>query len=135
MKKIIGIFVCMLLIFPLVSANSITIKNNSPPNKPVLFAPKIVISDRYFIVQAVSQDIDGDDIYYRFNTNNQWVGPYNSGSIHIGILKITNDGNFELCVQAKDTKEAESDWNCINITVIKNRCFIFNLLNLFRLFR
>jgi len=142
MKKIIVIFIVLMMIFVVsVSSKQIKIIQNHPPEKPVLLSPKIVVSGNQFLVSTVTKDPDNDNVYYRFNNNYEWKGPFKSSSIHIEKIRlIVPVGNYTLGVQSKDIYDAESDWTYVEISVIKTKTnnfpFLFQIIQqIFKIWR
>ena len=150
-KKIFAVIVCTLLITTLASFSATAIKcerkpainiikQNSPPSDPVLTAPNSARKNSVFVIKAVSNDPDGDQIYYRFKIGKEtplrsWNGPYTSGyKFNLRVRLIGYIGDLEIGFQAKDVNGAESDW-AYHTTTYKNaksRFFAFeHLLSLF----
>lgn len=143
MKKIICIFLCILMIVPLLS---ITATANSPPNPPEITIPDKIKAGKWFKIQMVTIDPDGDDLFYRVDCpglSNIWLGPFPSRlEYNIWVKLKIPTGVYSIGVQAKDIHDAESDWTYLEFNVAKYRAFnqsLFNLLqenqNLFSLLR
>jgi len=152
MKRKIGILICIMLVISMTFAvtSGQNIKNgknevancleNSPPSDPVLTAPDSARKNTIFIIKALSNDPEGDKIYYRFKVGEDsqprsWDGPFYSGYqfvLRIGLLGYT--GDLVIGFQAKDSNGAESDWSYHTTTYTnsKSRSLAFN--NIFRLF-
>jgi hypothetical protein len=132
-RKIISIFLCILLIGIIIpyavmavkidTENNI-IKNNSPPNAPTITAPEQVKRGKAFDVKVVTTDPEGDDVYYRFEINgvyHNWNGPFPSSLEHDQKMSvIIPPGSYTLGAQAKDSYDAESEWSYLEISVIKS---------------
>jgi hypothetical protein len=76
-----------------------------------------------------------DEVYYYIDWGDgqieEWIGPYNSGEeITLSHIWDTKD-TYTLKAKAKDVNGEESDWGTLEVTVPKNKLFIFNfpLLN------
>ena len=156
MKKIIGMFLCILILGTIIPYNAIATKmekeryiinDNSPPDAPTITAPKEVKRGRFFNVKVVTTDPDGDDVYYKFEVDGHtagWNGPFASGNVYKHWINFgVPPGAYILGVQAKDIHDAESEWSYVEINVkSKNRAintpfqwFLQNHLNLFPLLR
>jgi len=123
---------------------------NNVPNKPSTpsGAPSGKIREPYTYT-TMTTDPDNDHIYYLFDwgdeSDNDWIGPYDSGDECSASHIWTEEGNYEIKVKAKDIHGAESDWSdplsvsmpknkVIHLgffELIKNHPFLFPLLRLF----
>ena len=148
MKRKIGVLICMALVLSMTFAvaagqnvekddyATTNCRNNSPPSDPVLTGPDSVIKNRLFVIDAVSNDPEDDQIYYRFkigedSTPRSWNGPYNSGyEFNLRVRLIGYTGDLVIGFQAKDTYGAESDWSyhTITYTNARSRTFVFDFL-------
>lgn len=136
-RKIVSMFLCMLLIGTILPPVAMAIEinteknNNSPPDAPTLSAPDTVSKNRKFLVKATSTDPDGDQIYYRFkvgedDTPCSWRGPYYSGyQFRLNVRIIGYTGDLIVSFQAKDSHDAESEWSYVQVSYTKSR----NLIN------
>jgi len=123
-KKIIGIFVCMLIITTGFSFDVLAQQNN-PPNKPD--TPSGAVSGKAWVSYVYSSsttDSDGDQIYYLFDwgdgNNSGWIGPYDSGDkCQESHVWVTPGSSYMIKVKAKDTSGAESPWSDSLIVEIK----------------
>jgi hypothetical protein len=113
-KKIIGLFVCM-LILTIGFSLDVLAKQNNPPNIPSIpNGPSTGKANVAYLYTSFTTDPDGDEIYYFFDwgdgSNSGWIGPFNSGDScsesHIWSVK----GMYDIKVKAKDTYGAESPW-------------------------
>jgi hypothetical protein len=112
MKKIIGIFVCMLLI---ATAVSVVTAENHPPYPPMIAGPaqgKVGISYNYTIS---TMDPDGDNVSYWVEwgdgTHDGWIGPISSGE-HIMVNHTWAErGSYLIKAKAKDINQAESNFS------------------------
>ena len=152
-KKIVGIFVCILLLSMAYSVvaeqkmineydkdeyQGINVIGNSPPTDPIITCPDVVRKNNIFFVKAVSTDPDNDQIFYRIKVGDdsnpsQWIGPRDSGQGYItgmGIFQYT--GDITIGFQAKDEYDAESDWSyhTVNLTKVKSKLIISPLINI-----
>jgi len=132
MKKIISMFLCMLLVGTILSCAAVAtrldkvekniIKENLPPDAPTVTAPIEVQRGKFFNVKVITTDPEGDDVYYKFDINGHdfgWRGPFPSGVEHTekNLKLIVPAGTYVLGVQAKDIHEAESEWTYVEIVV------------------
>jgi hypothetical protein len=155
MKRKIEVLICMTLLlsmtFSFTTAKHIKkdyieitdFEENSPPSNPILTAPNSADKNSRFIVKAISNDPDGDKIYYRFKIGENsapgsWSGPFESGyEFKLNVRIIGYSGDLSIGFQAKDTNNAESNWSYHTTTYSKekSRFFAFDLLlNLFPIF-
>jgi len=156
--KLFNLFFCLLLIIsitPITTAlkinspyESINIIDNSPPNKPIIIVPDAITSGKWFKIEALITDPDGDDIYVRFDAPifpglpAFWFGPIPSGIIYRGWVNYIGPlGTYTIGVQAKDIHNAESEWVYVQCNVTKNKTintvtsqFLYNNLQLFQKF-
>ena len=105
------------------------IRGNSPPSAPDILVPEKVRRGKLFNVTVVSTDPDGDNVYYRYKSNNctsSWFGPFPSGENYTFKLSIIGTpGVYTIGVQAKDINEAESNWSYADINVPRSREITF----------
>ena len=103
---------------------------NSPPDKPELYGPakgKPGILYTYF---ANTTDPNGDQVSYAFDWGIAdqiivWQGPYDSGVTINSSIAWSEEGKYTVCVKARDTYKAESDWSDpIEVSMPKN--YVFN---------
>jgi hypothetical protein len=156
MKRKIEVLICITLLLSMtfsfttakhIEKDNIEITNfveNSPPSNPILTAPDSATKNSKFIVKAISDDPDGDKIYYRFRIGENsaprsWSGPFESGyEFKLNVRIIGYSGGLNIGFQAKDTNNAESEWSYHTTTYSKEKSKFFALdllLNLFpRLF-
>lgn len=129
-KKIVCILVCVLLLsmtFVVVAkkidnkcekgeVEYVNFADNSPPNTPIVTGPEKVRPRRWFTINALSTDPDGDDIFYRSKWGKNapptdWHGPYLSGhELGISTFFYTSPDSLTIYFQAKDEHGVESDW-------------------------
>jgi hypothetical protein len=89
--------------------------NNQPytPNKPS--GPTICKKEEKYNFSANTTDPDGDPMYYMWdwgdNTTSEWLGPFNSGQIHIASYNWGKWGLYKIKVKAKDVYGNESNWS------------------------
>jgi len=158
-EKILNLFLCLLLIIsitPITGAfkinsphETININDNSPPNKPIITVPDTITTGKWFKIEAVITDPDGDDIYVRFDAPifpglpAFWWGPIPSGIVFKAWVNYRGPlGTYTIGVQAKDIHDAESDWEYVQCNVTKNKTIntlfpqiLDNQLQFFQIFR
>ncbi len=118
-KKIISIYLCMLLMTPLIV---MTASANEPPTTPILNGPTTGKIGDDLTYTFVSTDPDGDDIRYCI----QWgcadpeicIGAYPSGEEQVASHDYA-EGTYIIKVKAQDINDAESDWATLEISVPK----------------
>lgn len=126
-KKVFSLVVCTLLITILISFSATAKKceQNFPPDTPTVDIPENVVNGHWIFIKTITTDPNNDDVYYKYDIDGHdygWVGPFQSGEEHIEKIKvIVPIGTYTLGVQAKDTKNAESDWSYSLFNVIKPR--------------
>ena len=119
MKKIISIYLCIILLFPLLAFN---VSANEPPSLPNISGPTRAKEGEVLAYSFVSIDPEGDDISYCI----QWgctdpevcLGPYSSG-VEQSESHSYAEGTYTIKVKARDTNGAESDWATLEISVPK----------------
>lgn len=66
-------------------------------------------------------DPNGDQVYHYWQwgdtTNTGWLGPFDSGDVHIVTKTFTIEGEFNVKVKAKDTAGLETDWTTLTYIV------------------
>jgi len=88
--------------------------NNPPETPPILTGPiNGEVGERY-PYSTSTVDVDDDEIYFIFDwgdvTDDEWLGPFDSG-YEINVTHIWDvKGSYEIRVKAKDTHGAESEW-------------------------
>jgi hypothetical protein len=143
MKKIISVFLCILILGTIIPYAAATTKidternilnNNSPPDAPTVTAPEEVRRGTFFNIKVVTTDPEGDKVYYKFDINGHnygWVGPFPSGIEHTekNFKLIVPPGSYTMGIQAKDIHHAESDWTYVEIYVkSKNRAITWQFI-------
>jgi len=83
------------------------------PTTPTGSSTGKINEEQTFFTKTI--DLDKDSVYYLFdwgdNTDNGWIGPYESGEI-VSVSHIWNTkGTYSIKVKAKDMNSAESDWS------------------------
>lgn len=98
---------------------------NSVPDKPKINGPVFGVTGIGYKYKFNSLDVDGDDIYYCIdwndNTGEVCIGPYSSNE-EIKVNHIWNEnGKYSIKVKAKDEFGGESDWATLEVTMPKNK--------------
>ncbi len=133
-KKIVSIYLCMLLMTPFIV---MTASANEPPSIPTITGPTNGKTGDELTYTFVSTDPEGDDINYCI----QWgctdpevcIGPFPS-SVEQTASHSYAEGTYTIKVKAQDVNGAESDWGILEISVPKNKginFFIIKLLDQF----
>ena len=117
---------------------TITVENQ-PPNKPSITGP--VSGKKGIIIEYIftATDPDNNEVYYYIEWGDEekeeWFGPYPSGQ-EVKVNHIwSKKGNYIIKAKAKDTHDLESDWEILEISMIKNKQSIKSYLpQLFEIF-
>jgi hypothetical protein len=120
--------------FGLVDSWLIKIKafENNPPDKPDKpSGKKKVNAGVVYTYTSKSSDIDGDQIYYKWNwgddNESEWLGPYNSGEICEAEKFWEEGGKYNVKVMARDEHYADSEWSeGLSFSIPRNKAFNFN---------
>ena len=117
-KKIVSIYLCMLLITPFIV---MTASANEPPSTPIIEGEtegRAGVEQEYTFV---STDPDGDDIFYEI----EWgCGETNSTDYHpsgetASFSHAYSEGTYTIRVRAIDINQSESNWGTLEITMPK----------------
>ena len=131
MKKIISIYLGIILLFPLLAFN---VSANEPPSLPNISGPTRAKEGEVLAYSFVSIDPEGDDISYCI----QWgddapeicIGPYTSGKEQSNSHSYF-EGTYIIKIKARDINGAESNWESLELSVPKNKIissFFFKFL-------
>jgi len=86
---------------------------SNPPEAPTISGPTSGIAGIEYEFTFVSEDPDGDDVYYYVDwgdeTYNDWIGPYQSGEEITLTHTFTEKGAFSITAKAKDAYGVQSD--------------------------
>jgi len=119
-KKIVCIYLCMLLMIPVLSA---TVTANSPPTAPDIDGPtsgKAGVPQTYTFT---STDPDGDDISYYIEWGcgeSETTDFYPSGEPATASHTYVS-GTFVISVTAIDINQAESDPSTLSVSMPRNK--------------
>ncbi len=101
------------------------LKTNQPPNTPTINGPTRLKQNQEGTYSVSVIDPDGDQIYFYIDWGDgnivDWDGPYNSGENLNYKHTWTEKDIYRVKVKAKDTNDAESDWNKLKLSVPRNR--------------
>jgi len=103
---------------------------NQPPNTPVINGPNSGKPDESYSYNFVAEDPNGDDVYYEIDWGEgsvePWDGPHESNIVisrdHIWDQK----GEFTIMARAKDEYGLIGEWGTFDVTMPKNKAFIFS---------
>ncbi len=88
--------------------------NSYPPTIPVINGPTVGRINKEYEFTAVSDDPEGDQIYYMFDwgdeTQSEWVGPVDSGTQVTITHAWTKIGNYSIKAKAMDVEQSRSRW-------------------------
>ena len=103
---------------------------NQPPDVPVINGPHSGKLKRSYSYTFVSEDPDGNDVYYEINWGDgevsPWDGPHGSNIIITREYSWDEEGNFTIMARAKDEFGFIGDWGTLDVTMPKNKPFVFN---------
>jgi len=126
-KKILGILVCLTMLMP---ALSITAIANEPPATPTIDGKTNGKTGETYEYTFLSTDPDGDDLIYCFDwgdgSGEICIGPFPNGQTAYASHTWIEEGTYIIKAKATDIYEAESDWGYLEVTMPKNKPFIFN---------
>ena len=122
MKKIVSVFVLMLLISSVVSVMA---NDNQPPNKPTISGPRNGKKNVVLEYTFMSIDPEGDDIFFHIS----WgccgsgdfhsYGPFSSGEEVKLSHSYSEEDDYIIQAYAEDTNEGESDMATFEISIPK----------------
>jgi hypothetical protein len=123
-KRILSIYLCLLLILP---AFAITAVANEPPNTPTIDGPSSGKPGVEYDFIFYTADPNDDEVYYcvswgccgggDFHT----YGPYTSGVEVTLSHSWSEQGDYVIQAYAKDIHEAESDTATFELTIHRNK--------------
>ena len=123
-KKMVGIFICMLL-FVLILTVSAT-KFDQTPSTPIIEGPSNADIGETCFYTVVSTDPQGDDLYYEIRYSDDPYlelrgGPYKSGEkitfAHCWDVFYQDYNPFVVKVKAVDENSHESAWGELEINI------------------
>jgi len=97
-------------------------RENVPPNEPFIDGPIKGKPGVEYSYTFVTDDLDGDDVYYWILWGDgcpavEWIGPYGSGEVVTVKHTFTKKGTFTISAKAKDTVGAESEWGYLEVSI------------------
>jgi len=112
-----------------------TTEPNNPPDVPDISGPSSGTFGFSYEYKFVTTDPNRENVYYYIKWGDgqteEWIGPFESGEEIVVDHTWTIPGSYVITAKAKDIHDASSDWGTLEITMPKNKPFIFNfpLLN------
>lgn len=104
------------------------IGGNNPPETPEISGTTNGKTGTSYTYYFSTTDPEENNVYYYIdwgdNTNTGWYGPYTSGTEKSLSHTWSADGTYYIKIKAKDTFDAESDWNTLTITMPKQKFLI-----------
>ena len=119
----------------MVDAYEAVLYTSQPPDTPIIDGPTEGRPNIDYDYTFVATDPEGDDIFYLIGWGDKEIiyiyGPYPSGEEITLSYNWSEKGTFTISAKAKDIFDAESNWAYLDVTMPKNKPFIFNfpLLN------
>jgi len=97
-------------------------RDNIPPNEPLIDGPTTGKPGVELSYTFVTDDLDGDDVYYWILWGDgcpavEWIGPYASGEIVTVKHTFTTKGTYTISAKAKDTIGAEGEWGYLEVSI------------------
>jgi hypothetical protein len=93
---------------------SLQVGSSYPPDIPTLEGPDAGCRNKAYEFTAQTTDPEGDQIYYMFDwdddSDNEWIGPVNSGESVTATHEWTTLGHYNVTVRARDTEGSMSRW-------------------------
>ena len=103
----------------------VTIVEGDPPNMPDIRGPTNGKPEMGYEYSFVSEDPDGDDIYYYIEwgdgKDTGWIGPYHSGEEITKSHSWSKKDTYVIRCKAKDPYGEESDWGTLEVAMPKNQ--------------
>ena len=94
---------------------------NGAPSPPTISGPSSGKPNRKYSYTLTTTDPDGEQVWYWIDwgdgTNTSWKGPYDSGTEITESHTWKSKQNFTIKAKAKDSKDAESNWATLIISV------------------
>ena len=101
-----------------------------PPEDPQINGPSSGKIETPISYTFSSIDPDGDDVFYYIEWGDgeieDWIGPYESGDVITVDHTWSVKGDYSIRAKAKDTKDLQSGWSSLDITIPKNKPFNYN---------
>ena len=104
------------------------------PEPPIINGPTSGRPDKKYSYIFVSEDPDGDDVYYEIlwgdGTYNPWFGPFCSNEVIIVNHSWSQKGTFTIMARARDINGSIGDWGTLEVAISRDKS-ISNLLQRF----
>ncbi|UCD13133.1 MAG: LamG domain-containing protein [Thermoplasmatales archaeon] len=110
--------------------DEVMITPNDRPSEPDINGPPEGEIGTEYDYTVMTTDPQDKDLYYFIywgdGTDTGWLGPYTSGEEVTEGHTWSEQGTFNIFVNAKNTDDIESDWGTLEVTMPKNKPFNFN---------
>jgi len=134
-KKIKTVFLCMILLIPVLA---ITAAANQPPSAPTIEGPTSGNIGAQMTYGLCSTDPEGDNITICINwgdiSGDEYIGPFPSGICAVATHIWLKKGSYTVKAKASDG-QAESNWSRLEVTIPRGKS-VYNspILRLFMFF-
>jgi hypothetical protein len=95
------------------------------PSAPNIDGPSSGKSGKEYEYTFKSTSPIGNDVYYYIDWGDgkwtDWIGPYSSGEIANAVHTWKKDGNYTICVRAKDTDNLWGPWSEFEIIIPRDK--------------
>ncbi len=103
---------------------------NQPPGAPIINGPTSGKAGETYSYTLVSVDPNGDDVFYEIDWGEgyvePWDGPHESNIVINREHSWDEKGDYTIMARAKDVHGAIGNWSTLEVTMPKNKPFIFN---------
>ena len=103
---------------------------NEPPTTPTISGETDGKAGKSYDYTLVSTDPEEEDVYYFVywgdDNSTGWIGPYESGEVVTVNHSWEEKDTYNITAQAKDIHGFKSDWASLEVTMPKNKPYIFN---------
>ena len=100
---------------------------NGPPDIPRINGPTSGKPDITYSFTFVSEDPNGDDVFYEIDWGDgqvdPWDGPHKSNQVIIKSNSWDYQGTFIISARAKDIYDNIGDWGELEVTIPRNKLF------------
>ena len=104
---------------------------NTAPGKPTIDGPVNGAAGTTYDYDFAASDPDNSVVYiyvdWGDSTNTGWVGPYDSGEEFTIGHSWSNKDTYTIKAKARDPYGAEGPWETLDVTMPKNKPFVFGL--------
>jgi len=98
---------------------------NTPPNKPTITGPTSGKEGTSYDYTFTPTDSDESNIYIYIewgdDTNNGWIGPYNSGEEITLSHSWSQKGTYTIRCKAKDPYDVEGEWSEFEVSIPRSK--------------